>query len=40
MWEDIPLLIKEWLKNNKHLAVARKVQDFIATLPQPAKKRH
>ena len=40
MWEDIPLLIKEWLKKNKHLAVTRKVQDFIATLPQPAKKRH
>ena len=40
MWEDIPLLIKEWIKKNKHLAVAKKVQDFISTLPQPDTKRH
>ena len=39
MWEDIPLFIKEWIKKNKHLAVAKKVQDFIASLPQPSKKR-
>ncbi len=32
MWEDIPLLINEWIKD-------KKVQDFIATLPLPSPKK-
>ena len=40
MWEYIPLLIQAWIKKNKHLAVAKTVQAFIANLPQPVKKRH
>ena len=39
MWEYIALLIQAWIKKNKHLAVAKKVQGVIDYLPQPAKKR-